>query len=191
MIVPSAPSTFPAGRVTLVSRRPTRCVRAVVAVRLRSQVARTGPLSAQKIVWVHELAESQGETSTADTAAEAIPEVLQADDPLVEIVLPGRREPFPIPAGRGAAARQAVEGLLDAPERDAHRLGGADERHPPQYLPGEAPLVPSGSAAVDEALGLVEVEGRDGDTTTGRGLSHGQLGGQERGSGHSLDLNLT
>jgi pyridoxamine 5'-phosphate oxidase family protein len=148
-------------------------------------------LSAQKVARVHEFAQTQGEASTADAAAEAIPEVLQADDPLIKVVAPRRGEPLPIPAGWGAAVRQAIESVLDASEGDAHGLRGADERHSPEYLPREPPLVPRGARAVDKAFGLVEVEGRDGDAAAGRYLAHSQLGRRTRGSGHSLDLNLT
>ena len=49
-------------------------------------------LVSQKIVGVDELAQAQREASTADTAAQPVPKVLQPDDPLIQVV-PPRREP--------------------------------------------------------------------------------------------------
>jgi len=128
------------------------------AERLSSEIARTRSLSAQKVLGIDELAQAEGEASTADASAEAIPEMLQAGDALIEVFPPGDREPLPVPTGWGTAVRQAIEGVLDAPERDAHCLGGADEGHSPQDLSVEPPLVSTGARAVDEAFGLVEVE---------------------------------
>lgn len=145
----------------------------------------------EKIVGIHELAQTEGKAAAADAAAEAIPQVLQADDPLVQVVSPRRGEPLPVPASWSAAVGQAVEGVFDAPQRDARGLGGADERHSPQCLPVEAPLVPGGAGAVDEAFGLVEVKGRDGDAATGRHLAHSQFVGREEDLDIGLDLNLT
>lgn len=79
-----------------------------------SEVARTGALLTEKIVGVHEFAQAQGQASTADTAAQPVPQVLQTNDPLIQVVSPGRGEPFPIPTRWRATVRQAVEGILDA-----------------------------------------------------------------------------
>ena len=44
----------------------------------------------------------------------ACAQVLQTDDPLVQVVPPRRGEPLPIPTGWRATVRQAVEGIFDA-----------------------------------------------------------------------------
>ena len=149
----------------VTGRRPAQRIRAsrhTPESRARSQVAGTGTLLSEEVVGVHELAQAEGEASAPDAAAEAVPQVLQTGDALVQVVPPRGREPLPIATGRRAPIGQSIEGVLDAPERDADRLRRADERHPAQDLAREAPLVPGSARAADEALGLVEMQGRDG-----------------------------
>jgi hypothetical protein len=70
-----------------------------------SEVVRTGALLTEKIIGVDELAQAQRQAATADTAAQSVPQVLQADDPLIQVVPPRRGEPLPIPTGWRASAR--------------------------------------------------------------------------------------
>jgi hypothetical protein len=72
-------------------------------------------LLTEKIVRVHELAQAQREAATADTAAQPVPQVLQTEYPLIQIVPPCRREPLSIPTGWRAAIGQAIKGIFDAP----------------------------------------------------------------------------
>jgi hypothetical protein len=130
-------------------------------------------------------------TPTPDAPAEAITEVLERADALVEIVTPGRRETFPITRGGGAAVGQLIERRLDPAQGDADALRGPDEGHPAERITGVPALVPLGSAAGDQALRLVEVQGGNGDTTSLRHLAHGELAGCDRFLGHPLDLKLT
>jgi hypothetical protein len=81
----------------------------------RSKVAWTGALLTEKIVGVDELAQAQREASTADTTTQAVPKVLQTDDPLIQVVPPRPGEPLPISTGWRATVRQAVESTFDAP----------------------------------------------------------------------------
>jgi hypothetical protein len=155
-----------------------------------SEVVGTRPLFAQKIVGIHELAQAEREAPTTDAAAQTISQMLQSNNPLIQVLTPGRGEPLPVPAAWRAAVRQAVEGFSDAPEGNAHGLGGSYERHSPKYLPRKPPLVPCGARAVDQTFGLIEVKGRDGDTAPGGYLAYGQFARRRRGCGHVLTSTL-
>ena len=67
---------------------------------------------------------------------------------------------------------------------DAIALGDPDERDPAQRVPGVAALVAGGSAAVDEALCLVEVQGGHGDAGACGQLTDGEFLGLGGRLGH-------
>jgi len=64
-----------------------------------SKVAWTGALFSEKIVRVHEFAQAQRQATTADTAAQSVPQMLQTHNALIQVVPPGSGETFPIPTG--------------------------------------------------------------------------------------------
>jgi hypothetical protein len=101
--VPSQSRSQPAGshRTRVGSGMLFRC----------SEVARTGTVLSQKIVGVDELAQAQRQASTADTAAQPVPKVLQPDDP-----------------GRPATTR---EPKTQGREGDPHRGGSGTAAHAP------------------------------------------------------------
>jgi hypothetical protein len=139
------------------------------------QVAGAGALAAERVVRVDELTVGQRQAATADAAGEAVPEVLQLADPVVEVGAPPRGQPCPVGGSGIPVGRQPVERLLDAGERDADALGGADERHPAQHRALVAPLVPGGAAGGDQAAFLIKVQRGDRDAAAGRQLARGEL----------------
>ena len=132
-----------------------------------SEVARTGTVLSQKIVGVDELAQAQRQASTADTAAQPVPKVLQPDDP-----------------GRPATTR---EPKTQGREGDPHRGGSGTAAHAPHSTdPRPEPAhrgrhrtrrrrADGGSGGRRTAEGATRNPGR---VSTGR-----RAGGLERGPG--------
>jgi hypothetical protein len=141
---------------------------------------RAGALGGELVVPVDQAALGEGEAAAADAAGEPVAELLQLLDPLVEFLLPAVRGSLPERHGRRRVLGQEAEHLGDQRERDADRLGGADERDPAQRRAVIAALVAGGAAAVDEALALVEAQGGRGDAAAFGQFADGQLGGYGR-----------
>ena len=120
----TAGAPYPARpRLPRLPRRPRRCRAAGPApvpgpgargpVPSRAELARPGPLGPEPVSGVGEGAPVDRQAAAADAPRQAVPQLDQPVDPVVEVVLPRRREPGPVLAGRGAPAVEPVEGRLD------------------------------------------------------------------------------
>jgi hypothetical protein len=155
------------------------------------EVSRAGSLVPQDVLGVHQPAQAEGEAAAPDAPGEPVAQSFQARDPQVEIIAPRGRELFPVAVRWRAAVWQKLQSGLDLAERDADCLRRADERHSAQHVPGVATLVPRCPSALDETLGVVEVQGRHAHAAAGRQLADRQLPGDTRRCNHVLDLNLS
>jgi hypothetical protein len=113
----------------------------------------------QHVVGIHEFAKAEGKAAAPDTPIKSVPQVFQADDPLVKVFPPGRRDLLPIPTVRRATVRQSVKSVLDPPQWNTDLLGSTDKRDAPEHLSVEAPLVASRARAVNQAFTFVKVQG--------------------------------
>src|SRR5262249_57757850 len=96
-------------------------------------------------------------------------------DALVQFGTPGLGEPGPVRTGRSPLLGKFGERLTDGGQRDADALGGAYERDPAQCVALVAALVARCTAAADQTLGLVEVQGGDGGAATRGQLAYAEL----------------
>ena len=142
---------------------------------LTDRPGRRGARRAERVVRVGQLAVGQRQAAAADASGQAVPQVLERADPLVEVAAPGRGQPGPVPRGGRPALGQRVQGGLDLGQRDADTLRGADERHPAQHGPRIAPLVAGRPAGGDQTPGLVEVQRGDRRAAARGQLADGDL----------------
>jgi len=92
-------------------------------------------------------------------------------DAVVEVLAPAGGQFGPVLTGRDAVVGQCGEGLADACQWDAQALRHPDERDAPQRLAGVAALIAAGAAGMNEALALIEVQGRNGHSAAVRHLA--------------------
>jgi histidine triad (HIT) family protein len=142
---------------------------------LRGEVPRAGAVAAEDVVGVRQLAVGYRQASAADAPGQAVAQVLQLADPLVEVAAPARGKPGPVLAGGCPPGGKRVEGGPDPGQRNADTLRGTDERHPAQHRPRVTPLVACRPARGDQALGLVEVQRGNRHAAAGRELADGHL----------------
>src|SRR5690606_17936280 len=181
-----------AGGAGLAGRRWRRASRGSAAGAGRADAgvdaAGARAFGAEAVVGVGEGAAVEGEAAAADAVGEVVAEPLELLDAVVELAAPGGRQVGPVVAGRGAAFRQFGEGRLDGLERYAEPLGEPDEGDPAEGVAGVTALVARRAPAADQALRLVEVQGRHGDAAALGELADGEFSGVPDGLGHELDL---
>src|SRR5690606_36012904 len=156
--------------------------------------ARAGALVTEAVALVDDLADTEGQAAAADASGQAVAQADQLLDAVVEVRAPGGRDRLPVALGGGAPLGQAIEFGLDLAQRDAHSLRDADEGDPAQHVARVAPLVSAGATTGDQALALVEVQGRHRDAAALRQLTGGQFLGTPIGCRHhapSLGVNNT
>src|SRR5262249_49088767 len=112
----------------------------------------------------------QRQTAAADAGRQAVADRFERRDPRIELGAPRAREPLPIALRRLLSRGEAVEGGTDPPERDAGRLPRLDQGDAAKRDSRVAALVPAGPPRNDQALALVETEGRGGHSAAPRQL---------------------
>src|SRR5699024_9367358 len=122
------------------------------------QPPRARAVRGQRIARVRQRAPVDGQTAAADAVGEAVPQLLQPVDPLVQLCLPPLGELLPVPPGRGAPVRQLCQSTADVRQREPHPLRDPDQRHPAQHVPPVPALVPRGAPGGDQPAALVEVQ---------------------------------
>ncbi|PAV71903.1 hypothetical protein WR25_01485 [Diploscapter pachys] len=142
---------------------------------------RAWPFIGQPVVVVTQRALFQRHAATADAAIELVAQHHQLVDTPAQVVAPARREALPVVGGGRVVTGQGIQGAGDVGQGNAQALGHLDYRHPAQHGPRITPLVAGIAGAVDQALGLVEVQGGHGHAATGGQLADAEqafLGGR-------------
>jgi hypothetical protein len=139
------------------------------------EAARPGALAAELVVRVGEDAPVDRQAAAADALAELVAQLLQAVDPLLQLFVPPLGEALPVLAGRGATVGELAQGGAHLGQRDPDPLRDPDQGDPPKGVAVVPALVARGTPARDQALPLVEVEGRDRHAAAGRELPDREL----------------
>ncbi|MNL50239.1 hypothetical protein D3C87_1732390 [compost metagenome] len=99
----------------------------------------------------------------------------QAGDACVQLLVPALRQPCPILNRQGAVVRQHRQRRLDFRKRNSGPLRHLDHRHAPQNAAGITTLVAAAAVAADQPLGLIEMQGGNGDAAALRDFADCQL----------------
>src|SRR5690554_2744781 len=134
-----------------------------------------GPLLPELVARVAQGTGVDRQAAAADAVAEVVAQPAQAGDAVVQVRLPAGRQPAPVLGRRRAAVRQQRQRLADGLERNTGALRDLDDGDPAQHIPGIAALVARIAPALDEALGLVEMQRGNGDAAASGNFAHAQL----------------
>jgi len=162
---------FPAGDQATAVRMHARGVSETTARRLpdvdraivAQQITRSWTELGRNIVGIPQTARIDREAAAPDARVELVAQSGENRDSFVEQGLPSARQTLPIASRRRAGVGQRGQCLSDLGEAQSHELSSANEAHATQGV-GVIPTVSRRvSFGVQQALVLVEPQGRRGD----------------------------
>ncbi|MCY1310150.1 hypothetical protein D9M70_603170 [compost metagenome] len=121
---------------------------------------------------------TQRQAAAADTARQVIAQSHQVGDAFVQLFAPIFGQSAPIFDRKRTIVRKDRQSVLDLRQRDAGALGHLDDGDPSQHAARITALVAAGAVAADQPLGLVEVQGGDGDAASLRHFADRQFAAQ-------------
>src|ERR1700744_671185 len=89
-----------AAPVTSTTESSIRMIPLLADGTARSQLAGAGPVIAEHVARVGQLAGADRQAAAADAAGQPVAQVLQLADAVVQVLPPGRRQPGPVAPGR-------------------------------------------------------------------------------------------
>lgn len=138
---------------------------------LHSEEVGTGALLGEFIVRVSQRALFQRQATTADTGVQLLFDAREQVDSAGEFFFPGAAHVLPIFYRGRLILREGAEGGFDFFERESQSLRHFDVGNDSEHATRESALIALISQALDEALRLVEVDGRNGNSASSRQLS--------------------